>query len=211
MTSQIDLTQRIAKSSFEAATGYATAAMAAYFDFSNQIMAFWANTFESMQDKPEPRSWYRHPDAPSRTQPYGTMGLFGWMPMNAQNFAGLGHTGVPSGVGAPMLDPFSLWVKAWPLQGNPASWPMAFMMMGMGMSRSVAYPLAQANTAAIEAVNTTTRAADEAFSRYRSDSGHATAQIRFQPSIATAALMLPLGLYAMAPWLSVFASLPRTY
>lgn len=216
MNRQIDLTQRIAKSSTEAAAGYATAAMAAYVDFSGQVMAFWANTIQSMVPEPEPRSWYRHPDAPGRSQSYGNgayangaMGLFGFTPMNTANFAMPGGAG--AGIANSLLDPFNFWAKVWPLQGNPAAWPMAFMMMGMGMPRTVAYPLAQANTAAMEAVNTTTRAAKETFSSYRSDSGYASAQIRFQPSTAIAALMMPLGLYALAPWLSIFASMPRTY
>lgn len=216
MNRQIDLTQRIAKSSAEAAAGYATAAMAAYVDFSGQVMAFWANTIQSMVPEPESRSWYRHPDAPGRSRSYGNgaygngaMGLFGFTPMNTASFAMPGRAG--AGIANPMLDPFSFWAKVWPLQGNPATWPLAFMMMGMGMPRTVAYPLAQANTAAMEAVTTTTRAAEEAFSSYRSDSGFASAQIRFQPSTAIAALMMPLGLYALAPWLSVFASMPRTY
>ncbi len=208
MTSQTDLTQRFAMSSAEAAAGYATAAVAAYVDLTSQVMGFWANAFDSMLGNAEPRSWYRHPDASERSQAFGTIGL-SWVPMIAPNFAS------PSRAGAagytPMFDPFSLWMKAWPLQGNPAAWPMAFMMMGMGVSRSVAYPLAEANTAAMDAAEAAGRAVDETFSRYRSDGGHASAQLRIQSSKAIAAAMMPLGLQAVAPWLTAFASMPRTF
>lgn len=207
MTSQTDLTQRMAMSSAEAAAGYAKAAVAAYVDFTSQVMGFWANTFDSMMGTAQPRSWYRHPDAPGRSQPVGTSGA-AWMPMMAPGFAGAGFGNV--GAAGAILNPFSLWMQAWPLQGNPAAWPMAFMLMGMGVSRSVAYPLAEANTAAVEAVNSATRVAQESFSRYRSDGGHATAQIRVQSNKPTAAMMVPLGMQAFAPWLNAFAALPRT-
>jgi len=206
MTNQFDLTQRIATSSVEAATGYASAAMAAYVDFTGHVMGFWANTFDAMVARPEPRSWYRHPDEPGRSQPPGFMG-FGWM----SAFAPQSTNPSRSGAYAPVFDPFSLWLKAWPLQGNPAAWPMAFMMMGMGMPRSVAYPLAQANAAAMDAVNATKTATEESFACYRSNTGFASAQIRFKPDTAVAALMMLPALLALAPWLNAFASMSRTF
>lgn len=208
MTSQTDLTQRIATSSAEAAAGYATAAVAAYVDFTSQVVGYWANAMDSMMGKAEPRSWYRHPDSLERSPPLAMTG-FAWMPF-VPNFAAPGASG--ANVLAANFNPFNLWMKAWPLQGNPVAWPMAFMLMGMGMSRSVAYPLAEANTAAMDVVHTAVQAADETFSRYRSDSGHATAQIRIKSSKAIATtVMMPIGLQVFAPWLHAFATQPRTY
>lgn len=208
MASNTDSTQRIARSSAAAATGYATAAMAAYVDMTRQVMGYWANTIDTMTGKPEPRSWYRHPDSPERSRPFGTSGN-PWMPMAGQfNFAS------PVGMNpyAAMFNPFSLWMKAWPLQGNPAAWPMAFMMMGMGVSRSVAYPLAEANTAALDAVNTAANATNEAFSRYRSFGGHATAQIRIQPISQTTntPMMTPFAMQMLSPWFCAFMPSTRT-
>ena len=107
MTSHSDLTQRIAMSSAEAATGYATAAMAAYVDFASQVMGYWANACDTMMGKAEPRSWYRHPDSPERTRPLG-FSAFAWMPMAAPSFPGQSPASANSV--APMLDPFSLWL-----------------------------------------------------------------------------------------------------
>lgn len=210
MTSSTVLTQRMATSSAEAAAGYATAAVAAYVDWTNQVMGFWANTLDSMMGAAQPRSWYRHPDNSARTRPFGPMG-FAFTPTTPPYFGAGAPARNPGNAAATMLNPFGLWLKAWPLQGNPAAWPMAFAMMGMGLPRSVAYPLAEANTAAMDAVQTANRAMNESFSAYRSDGGHASAQIRFQTSTAIAALMAPLGLYAVTPWFTAIASWPQSF
>lgn len=216
-----DTNARIARSSAEAVTGYANAAVAAYADFASQALGLWAQTIDAMLPKPEPRSWYRHPDqrqAPTLSaQPFAWMGLpaqpaQAWSQIYGQFWQhALGKPAVPSAVGyAVDFNPFTLWMRAWPLQGNPAAWPMAFALMGAGWSRNVAYPMAQANVAAIDAASTAARAAQQQFATYRSDGGHATAQIMFQTEKAVAALMLPIGADMMAPWLAAFNAFPRT-
>lgn len=216
-----DTNIRIARSSTDAVAGYATAAVAAYAEFASQALGLWAQTIDSMLPKPEPSSWYRHPDQrpahAQATQPFPWMGLAAQPAQAWSQFYGqfwqhaLGKPGVPAVLaGHAGFNPFTLWMRAWPLQGNPAAWPMAFALMGAGWSRHVAYPTAEANVAVIDAVSTATRAAQQQFSTYRSDGGHATAQIMFQTEKAVAALLLPIGANLMAPWLAAFDAFPRT-
>lgn len=220
MRSIHDTNTRIARSSADAVAGYTTAALAAYADFATQALGLWAQTIDAMMPKPEPRSWYRHPDQPGHDA--GLVQPFAWMGFAAQPAQAWGQIygqvwqhalGRPASLGTagfPAFNPFELWMRAWPLQGNPAAWPMAFALIGAGVSRQVAYPMADANVAVIDAVSTATRATHEQFSRYRSDGGHATAQIIYQAEKSMAALMLPVGANMMAPWLAAFDAFPRS-
>lgn len=209
MSRQNDLSQRIAASSVEAATGYATAAVAAYVDLTGQMLGMWAQAVDTMMGgAAQPKSWYRHPDQPraGAAAPFNPFAFAPWTLAAAGSGQSFGSTGAAS---LPAFNPFAVWMNAWPLQGNPVAWPMAFAMMGMGVSRSVAYPLAQANMAAMDAVKAAGDAVEEGFSSYRSDGGHASAQVRIQSGPTMAALM-PLGLGAFVPFMTALSSFPRT-
>lgn len=195
MPQSLDTTTRIASSSADAAAGYATAAVAAYVDLAGQMLGCWASAVDTMMGKSsEPKSWYRHPDR-GASAGASQLGTWPWMAAWGSN------TGFP-GTNAAAFNPVSLWLKAWPLQGNPAAWPMAFAMMGMGVSRSVAYPLAEANTAAVDAMTTAGAALERTLASYRTDGGHAVAQILFKDGAALKSL-IPIGILALAPWLFV--------
>ena len=197
MSSPRDYGHRIATSSAEAASGYANAAVAAYVDFAGQMLGAWAQTVDTMMGgKEPPKSWYRHPEREQQLSFFGAPAWTWW----AQPFAG-GAAG--------QFNPFLAWTNAWPLQGNPAAWPMAFAMIGMGVSRSVAFPLAQANTAALDAARAAGQAIEEGFSSYRSDGGHASAQIRFSGGNAMASV-LPFGVALMAPWMAAISDAARS-
>ena len=185
--------------------------VAAYADFTSQMLGMWARNIDMMTGaKPAPKSWYRHPDEADRTG--SGAGLFNFGLLFAP-MATAPQTPTVAGMMFNPFAPFTLWMKAWPLEGNPAAWPMAFAMMGAGVSRSVAYPLAEANTAAIDAVATAGKAVDDSFSSYRSNGGHANAQVLVQETskaIAKAVLpMLPLGLQMMTPWMNMLEQMPR--
>lgn len=198
MNQSLDASTRIATSTANAATGYATAAVAAYVDLASQMFGCWANAVDTMMGTAtEPKSWYRHPDQNR-----------GFTPALAWPWTGWTAAALPGSNGG-AFNPMAMWFKAWPLQGNPAAWPMAFALMGFGVSRSVAYPLAEANTAALDAMATAGSAVEQTFARYRSDGGHATAQISYATPVAMAAA-LPIGLNAMAPWLGLLANSSRS-
>lgn len=204
MSSQDLLRQRIANSSADAVAGYATAAVAAYVDLAGKMLGMWAGAVDTMLGSAQPKSWYRHPDHPARaTSP--TLGLASFKPWGmsaATPFA----TSVP---GLAPVNPVVFWLNAWPLQGNPAAWPMAFAMMGMGVSRSVAYPLAQANTAAMDAASAASSVFEKGYASYRSDGGHASAHVHIKKGAPMAAFM-PFGTAAMLPFMAAFSAFPST-
>ena len=215
-----DATMRIARSSSEAATGYASAAFAAYADMASQTMNFWAKTIDSMIPKPEPepRSWYRPPsDAARAPERRAAFPAWPMMPPAMPGFAGFNMFGPSAGAANPFapsmfgpghrspMDMWQAWFRMWPLQGPPACWPMAFAMMGAGWSREVAYPTARANVAAMDAVATAVEVARQPFSSYRADSGYASAQIVIGGSKAASTVAVPVGAALLAPWLQALA------
>jgi hypothetical protein len=88
------------------------------------------------------------------------------------DFAGM----VNAWAASPMLAPMRAWWGLFPLQGPPASWPMAYAMMSAGVPRAVALPAAEANMAAMDAADAAKASLDRAFSAYRTDSGFAATQ-----------------------------------
>jgi hypothetical protein len=178
-----NMSTRCLSASNAAFAGYANAAVAAYAEFAMQALGAWAQAFEAMTPKAEPTSWYRHPDGVAPPS------LAFW-----------------TFTGQPNFNPFTFWMRALPLEGNPAAWPMALAMMGYGLPRSVAYPLAGANTAALEAVTSAGRAIDEHwrdFSAYRSDGGHATAQVRIVGADSGREPSVGSNWALFAPWLFI--------
>jgi len=83
------------------------------------------------------------------------------------------------------------------------AWPMAFGMLAAGVPSSVAYPAAEANSAAMDAARTATASLDQAFANYRSTGGHATAQVINAGPFMVAFAIAPVGAAALMPWLNV--------
>ncbi|MEW5964907.1 MAG: hypothetical protein AB1749_15260 [Pseudomonadota bacterium] len=189
---------RLYKSCTDAAFGYATAANAAYAQMAEQSMAFWRSAIEAaLPPEPEaqPRSWYRHPDGPRRTTPPTGMAMlpaFAWMSP---------ATGRQAEAWAMLCT--APWRTDMPL----GAWPMALWMVALGMPQSVALPTARANAAALEAAQTAANAAST-FVSFRSDSGHALAEV-ISPAkpLAAVTAMAPLGMMAalLEPWLALAA------
>lgn len=170
-----EASMKLARLSGEATANYASAAFAAYAEMAAQGMSMWLGAIDAMVPKatePEPRSWYRTPDqrragATPFRYPYGTAGR------SAASYR----------APLPFANPYEFWqswMRMWPLQGPPASWPMAYMMIHSGLPRDVAYPAAAANVAVMEAVGTASQLAVETFASYHSDSGYASAQLRYR-------------------------------
>jgi hypothetical protein len=63
-----------------------------------------------------------------------------------------------------------------PTHGQPA-WPMAFAFIGLGMPREWAWPAAELGSTWASAAQDTATAMQKSFSAYRSDGGHALAQV----------------------------------
>jgi hypothetical protein len=185
---------RFYKSCAEAAFGYATAANAAYAQMAQQSMEYWRSAVEAalpLEPDAEPRSWYRHPDSPRATSFAGMPMLpaFAWM--------------TPSG-GRQAEAWAMLWTAPWRTDMPLGAWPMAFWMVAFGMPQSVALPTARANAAALDAAQT----AASTFVSFRSDSGHALAEVILPGKpLAAVTAMAPLGMMValLEPWLALGA------
>lgn len=179
------LSRRFTKSCGAAAFGYARAAQAAYAAFVEQAIDFWAAQSRSLngestaaerphfQSGPHP---FRAAYTPQREEP-----------SPVPDFVRMTEAWAAS----PMLAPVRAWWSLFPLQGNPASWPMAHALMTAGVPRSVALPTAEANMAAMDAAQAATASVDRAFSAYRSEGGFAVSQIMGPKALYGAMFLAP--------------------
>ena len=205
---------RLAHSCTEAALGYATAAGAAYAQMIDHALSGWRSAIEAAlpsEPESEPRSWYRHPDAPvRRPADPASLPLWGAMSLPAVWLAPwqamAPHLMAPWQPSRAQSEVLSLmWAAPWRTDVPPMAWPMALWMVAAGMPQSVAVPTAKANLAAMDATQTAVAVVEQAFASYRSDGGHAVAQV-IGPTRTLGALLLamPFGAGALQPWLGTF-------
>jgi len=206
------LQARFAKSCADAAFGYASATTAAYTAVAANATDFWFRVIKQSMDLaagnpaqrtgggellptpatfayPTPQFWtpfdWTSWGTPSRNPPAGPFGFWPMMP----------------------LSPAATWFEMFPLRGPAAVWPMAFALIALGVPRNVAWPTAEANTAAMDAAEAAKESIEKAFSSYRSGGGHASAQVWTQgPSLMAAAAALPVELCLFAPWAQAWRS-----
>lgn len=192
-----ELSQRFARSCATAAFGYARAASAAYAAFANQTLDFWGQAARSMaaNDDEDRTSRLRLVTGP---QPYRSAVTAPAIPMTpvVPDFLRMSNAWAAS----PMFAPVRAWWGMFPLEGNPASWPMAYAMMTAGVPRSVALPTAEANVAALDAADAAQASIDRTFSAYRSDSGFAVAQIVSPKAWLGALFLAPFSASFKLPW-----------
>lgn len=215
---------RIAKSCTEASLGYAAATVAAYSEIVSSTLGVWADFARDMnranEDTPARRaSWFRAPGEEDRgrssaarprsllrDEPRGG-DPFAWqnnmaMDVTSWWFASPWPKPQWSPFGATPFDPLSAFMAFVPSpSASPAVWPGAFAMIAVGIPRSVAWPMAEANVAAMDAANRTVVAVREAFPAYRSDNGFASAQVWSPESMMQLMLDAPVGPAAIFPWL----------
>jgi hypothetical protein len=193
------LQARFAKSCSDAAFGYANAASAAYANWASQAFEMMTGALRGMEPPAAPRSWYREPPpapqsaatgfpAPVRSAFPSAWAPFAWPGLTASQ---------PS---AAAMNPFTAWLDMVSFRGPPTAWPMAFMMVAVGVPRNVAWPAAEANAAAIEAVEIARKSLEDAFSTYRTDGGHANAQIKWGPEPRNEPAPAPPAPAAFWPW-----------
>lgn len=183
-----ELSRRFATSYATAAFGYARAASAAYATLANQALEFWGGIAR-------PASGWEEPGRAKPMQlvtgprPYRsavTEPVLAAPPSQAQatDFARN-----PYGWAAPMFASVRAWWDLFPLDGNPASWPMAHAMMTAGVPRTVALPVAEANVAALDAVDAAQTSISRAFSAYSPAGRYAAPQVTM-PNVWLGALFL---------------------
>lgn len=196
---------RIARSTGAALIDYGAASNQAGFEAMNTMLEFWTDVLCQPVSDAEPRSWYRAP-AGSTSATTRTRSADDWAKPSRAMFP---SQSLPRPLPAATPDLLAGQMTAWqslmtdPWKLSPMAWPMAMMMMASGMPESVAVPTASANAAATEAAMTAGQAINEAVSSYRSDGGHAVAQVVMlpYPAAAMTAAIAPLASAMLAaPW-----------
>jgi hypothetical protein len=188
------LQERFARHCTDAAFGYATAATAAYAAFADQVFGFWADALKS----PERRETRASPSAWGWPWPMAQPATSAWAPFAWAMPQGFPAPTSPFGMPGTTSNPFAAWLGMFPFAAAPAAWPMAYMFMASGMPSSVAWPTAEANVAAMEAVDVATVTVRQAFSSYRTDGGHASAQQGWPAAhLLMLAVLTPLSVGAM--------------
>lgn len=182
-----ELSRRFATSYATAAFGYVRAASAAYATLASQALEFWGGAARAasgweetgraqpMQLEAGPRPYRSAVAAPVQSAPPSMMSGFlrpsyGW-------------------TSSPVLASVHAWWGLFPLEGNPASWPMAYAMMTAGVPRNVALPVAEANVAALDAVDAAQTSINRAFSAYGPE-GRSAAPPMMAPNVWLGALFL---------------------
>jgi len=191
-----ELSARFARNCTDAAFGYARAASAAYAAMATQTIEFWVKAAERPDPSPPSVPYsVKRPSPPDR----GARDRY-TREVTPLNFMLMANPWLRQDSAFASV---TAWWSLFPLQGNPASWPMAYTMMTAGVPREVALPAAEANIAAMEAAEIAKQTLENVFSSYRSDSGYATSQIIGPYStISSAASFATLAMAVMKwPWI----------
>lgn len=187
-----ELSRRFARSYATAAFGYVRAASAAYAALADQTLDFWGQAARAGAQADDGRTPRLH--LVTGPRPYRSAVT---VPTPAiPDFVRMSNAWAT----LPMFAPVRAWWGMFPLEGNPASWPMAYAMMTAGVPRAVALPTAEANVAAIDAVDAASTSIDRAFSTYRSESGFAVAQIVSPKAWLGALFLAPFTASFKLPW-----------
>jgi hypothetical protein len=193
----------IANRGMDAVFGYALAAINAAFEVNARTLTVWTEVANSLSPKPpkseETWEWSGAPRRPHSTllaaeqeavrpslNPFAVWSEF----VEASGRAWF--TGPPS--------PFAWWAWA-PQSAVPATWPWAYGMISSGVPGSVAWPMAEANVALMDAAQKTAEATCGSFPAYRSDNGFAAAQVWTQPAIVQSIIAAAPAASLLWPWL----------
>jgi hypothetical protein len=194
------------RSCSDASFGYAKTILAMYAEASNGALAFWADVANATSEPAGPRStradvWYE-PSRASRSayRPVSSVSADS-NPMTAW-FAAFAPPSPADTGSAAFMNPMLAFWNMMPMSATPAAWPMAYGMIASGVPRSVAWPAAEANTAAMDAMSTAATAMGAPFSSYHSAGGFASAQVFSPAGVMGMMGALPVGFAAMFPWLA---------
>lgn len=128
------------------------------------------------------KSWYRAPDQSEPSFGLLPWGQFNPMSVMLDSMRGAGARDVFFGLpSAPALLPWQQALLSWqglfPQPLSARAWPVACFLVAAGMPIKAAWPAAEASVHAIEATMKAAEGVQEIFSAYRSQGGHAAAQI----------------------------------
>ncbi len=180
---------RIAQRYNDALSGYAKAAINATFEANARTLAAWSELSQALNPSEPVHEWSgapRRPRTALMAEPQRTPPLPNPFEVFARAF-GL-NAGQPGALWpvAQAPSPFAWW--AWmPQSAVPDTWPWAYGMISSGVPGSVAWPMAEASVALLDAATQTAEAVKAPFPVYRSDSGFAAVQAWTAPWVRKAA------------------------
>ncbi|MBX9926992.1 MAG: hypothetical protein K2Y05_11590, partial [Hyphomicrobiaceae bacterium] len=165
---------RVASSLLAASTGYAEAMTAAYTETVIAGLDLWCAALSGFAGTAHTAS-----SAVTKTAvPFG---------QSTEDWSGLpwldpsrGETWNRAMVPLTPFDFFSAWASLVPLRGQATSWPVAMAMIDAGVPRSIAWPAAEANAAAVDATVAATAVAVEPFQKVFA-SAHGASGFAVQP------------------------------
>ena len=195
----------IASRGMDAAFGYTQAAINAAYETNVRALAVWTQVAETVLPKaPVKNEVWEWSGAPKRLhstllaaeQPPQTKSaansFAGWTDL-LQTSQNIWFKGPPS--------PFAWW--SWmPQTAVPATWPWAYGMISSGVPSSVAWPMAEANVALLDAAKKTAEAAAPAgFPTYQSSNGFASAQVWMGSPFMKSFVTLAPATALLWPWI----------
>jgi hypothetical protein len=184
------LQERFARRCTDAAFGYTAATTAAYVALADQVFEFWAKVLTppgpaAPAAKKETWSW---PVPARQAAPPPPLWPFPWAAPMFQP--------APSAYSG--LTPYEAWFAMFPFAAPSPAWPLAFMLIASGVPRTVAWPTAEANVAAMDAADAAAVSVQKVFGGYRTDGGHGVVRQPWPPaSLMMLAFLVPLNLGAM--------------
>lgn len=197
------LPMRMAQVFSEMAFRNANTAMSLWADSASRSLSVLSEHADvGKRDNRTVRSWYRSPDSPSRPAlPWFGFGApsasfsptafppvaqfapwLGWMEMmgSGKGSNGAGSCMMPASPAASLAlwqAPMQAWMRMMSSMPGGTAGPIAFGLMAFGIPRTAAWPAAEASAHAMEASRKAAEGLEQMFSTYRSDGGHAIAQI----------------------------------
>ena len=182
----------IAQSCAEAASGYAAAATAAYTEMASHALDFWCTALSGLGEtsarEDEDNSGQPASSAGKAEPPFG-MSAVDWSPMSwfdPRRFESLWKLDFLTPPGHAML----AMANAVPLRGTSASWGMAKVMIDSGVPRSVAWPAAEANAAALNAADVASNGLRSVVAHFHTDSGYASVARGMTPTMIALAMTM---------------------
>lgn len=190
---------RISRGCSQAALGYAAAATAAYTELACRAFDFWSVALSGLVEQPAVETEKKTPEPKITSEPPFGMSADDWNPLSwfdPRRFEALWQMDAST---APITAMMTM-ANAVPLRGTSTSWGMAQVMIDSGVPRSIAWPAAEANAAALDAADAASNGLRKIIASFHTESGYATTAHSMTPSAIIAGLMvgiatnpLPLG------------------
>lgn len=181
--------KRIMRGCAEAAVGYAAATTAAYTQMASQVLDFWCTALSGLTEEPAGSEGEKSRGAATvaASEPPFGLSMADWSPMSwfdPRRFEAMWRMDASTPPATAMM----AMANTMPLRGTSTSWGMAQVMIDSGVPRSIAWPAAEANAAALDAADAASNGFRTVIASYHTESGYATAARSMTPSLIAVAM-----------------------